>query len=159
MGVYFGNSDYYAAHSDDPVLTKALHRLQRRVMTHVLPHWIVQRTLGGPSRIMVDGDHDLARRWSWRIFCGPIPEGHRVYVTCGMPDCVFPYHLVAYRAEKPARRVRRTHRPRAKLGWDEVDAIRLDTERSIAQMAEDYQVHPSTIRAILAGRTWREDVA
>lgn len=37
--------------------------------------------------------NDGAHRCSWRIFCGPIPEGKHVLHKCNNPACVCPRHL------------------------------------------------------------------
>lgn len=106
-----------------------------------------------PARFMVDGETDLARRWSWRIHNGPIPEGHRIYMSCCTYDCVNPLHMYAYKAGEE-NRPRRIVRPNAKLTWEIVEKMRKIENPDVSLLSYLHDVHPSTIRAILQGKTW-----
>lgn len=105
------------------------------------------------SRFMVNKDYDLTRRWSWRIYNGPIPEGHRIFVACGNRHCVNPRHLVARKADPKPKRPRRIVRPNAKLTWADVEQIRASNE-SNAELARRFGVHLTTIGDIRLNKTW-----
>ncbi|MDP9870450.1 MULTISPECIES: hypothetical protein [Streptosporangium] len=143
----------------DPLLSKArnrlMHLVNRRTPTGC---WLVKPTGASRAygRLMVNRDYDLAHRWSYRIYFGPIPAGHRVFRTCRTDNCVAPEHLYARKAE-PRTRVafdrRRTNRPRAKLTWESVALIRASTNTDTA-LAEEYGVHRVTIRDVRSFKSW-----
>ncbi|GAA2322140.1 hypothetical protein GCM10010149_89100 [Nonomuraea roseoviolacea subsp. roseoviolacea] len=157
MSKILGHTEYYETAMKDDHLVRAHKKLLAQVVkVSDTGCCLVKPTgaSGAPARFMVEGDHDLSRRWAWRIYCGPIPAGHRIYTTCGESECVAPAHLMAYRHEPPPRAPRRVVRPRAKLTWSIVQEMRALNEPSVSELAYLHDVHPSTIRAILSGKTW-----
>lgn len=111
----------------------------------------------------------LAHRVSWEIHFGEIPEGLCVLHRCDNPPCTNPSHLwlgsVADnqadmrekgRAVYPPRHSGETH-PTAKLTQAQVDQIRaryVPRVYTYAKLAQDFGVHPGTIKRILANDTW-----
>lgn len=55
--------------------------------------WTRGKTGAGYGLIYVDGRNQLAHRWAYEHFHGPIPEGLYVDHECGNPACVNPGHL------------------------------------------------------------------
>lgn len=152
MGRIYGRGDYVI---EDDHLARAHQKLMMLILeTTDTDCWIVPPIgQGAPARFMLDGKTDLCRRWSWRVFNGPIPEGHRVYMKCGSEHCVNPLHMYAYKRTRQ-KRERKIVRPKAKLNWEIVEHMRSLEDPDIAMLAFEYQVHPSTIRAILQRKTW-----
>lgn len=157
MSIVLGNSDYLNTALIDEHLRTAVKKLAKQI-TEVRNDTNCQIVPPvGPTKVaprfMVNGDYDLSRRWSWRLNHGPIPAGHRIYVSCGERYCISPEHLFAYRAERKPKGERKIVRPLAKLTWLQVDEIRASTE-DLNTLASRYSVHPTTIRSIRDGKTW-----
>ena len=105
MSIIHGTGTYLETSMQDDHLVKAAAKLAKQIVVVneqgcclVCPMKNDQA-----ARFMVAGDYDLSRRWSWRIYNGPIPDGHRIYVSCYEPNCVEPTHLYAYKAERSVR--------------------------------------------------------
>lgn len=109
----------------------------------------------------------LAHRVSWELRFGPTPPGVLVLHTCDNPPCVKPGHL--YLGDDQANANDRVERGRARNGRScgenagtakltvaAVEAIRVRASdgASISQLARDYGVARSTIRAAVNGKTW-----
>ena len=124
------------------------------------------------------GKRGHAHRFSYAMFCGPIPEKMFVCHRCDNPACVHPAHLCVGTAldnncdmiakgrhlSEKRRALTDRHRgygnPNAKLTDDDVRAIRsLATEgEKVAVIANRYGVHPGTVYGILR-RKYRGEVA
>ncbi|MGW0060338.1 HNH endonuclease [Streptosporangium sandarakinum] len=154
-----------------PHLQNALKRMEKRTyLPKVEGHrdweacWRIDGTRSFRyGQLMVDRDYDLAHRWSWRIFVGPIPLGRQVRHTCGVDRCWNPLHLylsagprVADPAVRAAARAVTTAkaRERSPLDWDKVAVIR-SGEDSLSVLADRFGVSTSTVWKIRKGLTWR----
>lgn len=56
--------------------------------------WEAAKDDDGYGKFKGDGKIVLAHRWSYVRAYGPIPAGHELHHTCGVPACVNPEHLV-----------------------------------------------------------------
>ena len=120
--------------------------------------------------LKVDGRVRLAHRLSYEIANGPMPDGVLVCHSCDVPLCVNPAHLFAgsYRdnAVDALQKGRMTpvqtrHQAgvenlNARLTEDVVRAIRADRAggMNLVPLAAKYGVGYSTVRDVVAGRTW-----
>jgi hypothetical protein len=117
---------------------------------------------------VVDGQkRDFSsHRMAWEQFFGPIPSGMCVCHWCDNRLCVNPKHLwLGTYADNNVDRVvkgrsadTRAHRShRAKLTWEQVDAIRAEAGgvyAGFAKLAEKYGVSVTCIRDIVHGWSW-----
>lgn len=101
-----------------------------------------------------------AHRLSYEIYKGAIPQGMVVCHKCDNPGCVNPDHLFIGTSKDNAQDALRKGRnytgdknSRARLSWEEVDAIRAST-KPYSILAEKYQVSVSTIKDVRRRRTW-----
>lgn len=102
--------------------------------------------------------HRLALLW----FGTEAPEELEVLHSCDNPKCVNPAHLsLGTRADNQAdavakgRTARGGRSGRSKLTESEVEAIRLDRDTPLSQLAVRYGVHKSTISYVKRGRSWK----
>lgn len=111
-------------------------------------------------------------RWAYENFIGPIVEipgidsrGTCVLHSCDVRSCVNPDHLRlgTHRDNIDDKYARRRHGGpygedvnTAKLTADDVRRIRsLNGEVSVSDLAKEYDVHKTTIYALLNGVTWK----
>ncbi|MEV4454379.1 HNH endonuclease [Microbispora sp. NPDC049633] len=164
------------SHDETPEhLGKALHRLRRRTNAPLIVNadgetvfdpnvcWLYGSvTSFRYGQLMVDGDYDLAHRWAWRIYVGPIPKGRQVRHSCGEDRCWNPAHLTRSKGPKqrdPAVRaaavvrITKAARDRSPLTWEAVDAIRASTA-TLAELSAEHGVSTSTIWKIRHNITW-----
>lgn len=95
-----------------------------------------------------DGSQELAHRYYYIEFKGPIPLGCLIDHVCRQPACVNPEHLEAV---IPAENVRRGDA--TPLTHEQVAEIRASKELQRV-VASIYGVNQSTISRIRNGRTW-----
>lgn len=107
---------------------------------------------------------NTAHRTSYLVFKGELPFGMEVAHNCHNPKCCNPNHLVAATHQEnirmsvdDGRTLRGTEKVQSKLTDAEVRTIkqgRLLAILSIEKVADLFNVHATTIRSVLAGRTW-----
>lgn len=99
---------------------------------------------------------DFAHRVSFRLHKGEIPSGQDVCHSCDTPLCVNPDHLFLGSRKVNMRDCASKGRVSAKLSRPQVLAIRaaLKSGRLQKDLAEEYGVHPASIKSIKSGRTW-----
>jgi hypothetical protein len=92
----------------------------------------------------------------------PVPDGLIVRHICDDPLCCEPNHLeLGTHADNVQDRVQRnrsasgTRNGRSKLTIEGVQVIRRRSHEPVGVLAREFGVDPRTIRAILAGETWR----
>lgn len=106
-----------------------------------------------------------AHRVAYILAHGSVPNSEVVRHTCDNPPCCNPKHLIpgtqldntADRKERMrCDHVRGERHPRAKLTQAQVDEIRrrLDAGESQEALAEEFDVHPTTISNIGNDKTW-----
>jgi len=113
------------------------------------------------------GKEHGAHRVAWMLFRGAIGPGMVVCHKCDVRACVNPEHLFLGTAAENARDMTAKGRsPRgerhgsARLTAEQVHRIKamLATDRMyMSEIAREFGVSPTTIRAIKEGKTWRED--
>lgn len=115
----------------------------------------------------VDGAHLKAHRESYRLHCGPIPDGAHVLHKCDIPSCINPDHL--YLGD-PAQNGRdKVERGRAKSApqpgvrnpmhrLTEADVIdiraRYEANESQRSIGEDYGMSQASISKIVRRERW-----
>ncbi len=144
----------------DLQIVVAKQRLLGRINIQPDGCWLITSGLTrlGYARMMVNYEFDLAHRWSYRVFKGPIPDDLNVLHSCDRPNCVNPEHLSAgTQSENICQAVTRgryvKNRGGAKLSWKIADDIRGSAERT-GILAKRYGVCTHTIADIRSKRTW-----
>lgn len=102
-----------------------------------------------------------ARRVSWELHYGPVPDGKEVLLTCDDPSCVCPDHLILGTAFDRVRlAVERGHTTRGrgkKLSEDVVRAIRTRYAAggtTQQQLSQEYGVNQATVSEIIRHLIW-----
>ncbi|HOW49037.1 MAG TPA: hypothetical protein PLB26_15445 [Rubrivivax sp.] len=134
--------------------------------------WNLGTTKQGYPCARIDGEVVNVRRYLWELKAGRnIGEGQVIRSTCGNTRCL--KHLVARsrgRITAEAYASGRRDRPReylhrvssfvsrglAKLDFDKARQIRERSEEGEAALAAEFGVHKTTIRDVLAGKSWVE---
>lgn len=93
----------------------------------------------------------------WEAIHGPILSGRFVLHTCDNPPCVNPAHLYLGSQADNARDRSVRARARAKLTASQVKLIReaYGTGWGITALAQDFDVSPATIHAIVNRTAWK----
>ena len=112
------------------------------------------------------GRRHAAHRAAWMLFRGEIGPGMVVCHKCDVRACVNPDHLFLGTAADNAQDMvtkGRTHRGErhhtSRLTAAQVIRIKTmlaDDRMYMSDIAREFGVSPSTIRAIKAGKTWRD---
>lgn len=117
------------------------------------------RSIEGYGRLMVNGERWQAHRYALYITTGARPILHVLH-SCDNPQCVNPKHLrEGTNAENMQDRSSRGRQVTgekvntAKLTTNQVLAIR-QSSLSVGELANQFDVTPSTIRVIRNRRTW-----
>jgi Autographiviridae endonuclease len=142
---------------------------QERILLSSIPEpnsgcwlWLSWVNAKGYAQLRYKGRCHRANRLSFSAFVGSIPDGLHVLHRCDNPACVNPEHLflgtnienVRDREAKGrgARFIGSQH-PRAKLTEEDVLTIR-HAQLHPSDMAEQYNVSVSTIKAVKSRRNW-----
>lgn len=137
--------------------------------------WMGAHGLHGHGQIYIGSVTNLtsAHRISWLLHHGPIPDGLSVLHRCDNPPCVNPEHLflgtqkdnMQDAIEKGRFKFLAPRRGpsnnKAKLTWTQVADIRSAYIGGVtlSQLSRDYSMARATLRRIVRGDGWRENVA
>ena len=98
---------------------------------------------------------EYAHRVSWRIHCGPIPDGVSVLHRCDVRRCVNPDHLfLGDHIDNMVDMARKKRAGGQKLTIENVEAIRASAESGVVLGAR-YGVSRSLISKIRLRRWWK----
>jgi DNA-binding XRE family transcriptional regulator len=113
-----------------------------------------------------EGKEQGAHRVAWKLFRGRVAPGLAVCHKCDVRACVNPAHLFLGTPAENARDMRAKGRDRrgekhgsAKLTRAQVHRIKemlAEDRMYMSEIAREFGVSQTTIRAIKTGRTWRE---
>lgn len=128
--------------------------------------WQGAKTLAGYGKMYANQKCDDTHRISYRLFCGPIPDGVYVCHRCDNPPCVNPNHLfLGTPTENQAdmRMKRRARNPKGSEAWKakicEADVVRIRQQfadgRPRKQIAREFGLSETTISHIARGKIWK----
>lgn len=131
--------------------------------------WTRGKDLDGYGRTFYQKKQWIASRLSFYLAFGEIPTGKQILHRCDTPACVNPNHLFSGTPAEnvkdcivKGRRivVRGSRRAFAKLSEQDVVEIRKDylgrsRDRNMYFFARKYNVSPTTIHAVIQGRSWK----
>jgi hypothetical protein len=118
---------------------------------------------GGISMPALKSKKRGAHQVSYEAYNGPIPKGLVVRHTCDNPLCINPDHLIlGTQSQNVADREARGRRKdingeqigTARLTAEQVLEIRA-SDKSLTQLARQYNVHKTTISLIRSGKSWK----
>ncbi|HET9285413.1 MAG TPA: HNH endonuclease [Candidatus Angelobacter sp.] len=122
--------------------------------------------LDGYGATRFEGREQGAHRAAWKLFRGKIPQGMMVCHKCDVRACVNPAHLFLGTAAENARDMSVKGRNRrgekhgsAKLTRVQVRQIKAmlaEDRMYMSEIAREFGVSETTIRAIKTGKTWKE---
>ena len=156
-----------------PVLTRFWLKVDKSAPAPSSPHvdspcwtWTAGLTTSGYGGFRMEGAGGAAHRASWVIHNGPIPKGMHVLHRCDVRHCVRPSHLfigtnadnmadMMAKGRKSGDHVRGARNHSAKLNPSKVRWVRLQRDRSAADVAAVLGVSPGAIRFVRSGHTWK----
>jgi hypothetical protein len=114
--------------------------------------WLGPRNAAGYGKKTFRGQDTMAHRWIWRQLFGPIPEGLVIDHMCQNPGCVNPHHLRACTQAENVRAGLTTILTSRDVA--EIRRLRAN-DWTAAQIAAKFCVDVSTVKSIIAGKSWR----
>jgi len=130
--------------------------------------WQGMVTPDGYGVAFIARKRQAAHRAAWMLFCNPIPVGMAVCHKCDVRACVNPEHLFLGTAAENVRDMAEKGRcPRgerhgsARLTAVQVSRIKTmlaEDRMYMSEIAREFGVSPTTIRAIKLGKTWKESL-
>ena len=113
----------------------------------------------GYGSIRVQRKTQLAHRIAYLLFVGTVPLEMDVLHKCDTPSCVRPDHLFLGTAKDNSRDMIQKGRSVGKFSVEQIQAIRSRYAKTRSWnewtgIAQEYKVHPVTIRRILLKKTW-----
>jgi hypothetical protein len=106
---------------------------------------------------LADGKQELAHRYAYALWVGPIPDGLEVLHRCDVKLCCNPHHLFLGSQKDNVHDCRLKGRHEHKLKADDVlEMRRLRHEEGVpfTVLAERYGVTPGACRHAVTGLTW-----
>lgn len=129
--------------------------------------WRRAKTPSTYGYIRHEGRGERAHRLSYRVFCGPIPDGMFVCHHCDTPACINPQHLFIGSAGDNNRDMMR--KGRAKIVRGEASGKSILTEASATEilrrhaagerspeLAKAFDVSLTTVQDLIRGNTWAD---
>ncbi len=106
--------------------------------------------------VIADGSKTLAaHRVSFELHHRQLPPRSLIMHSCDTPACVNPAHLSIGTKRSNAADMTRKGRRSSKLNRTKALEIRARHEEGVATLAVEFGVSESTIRSVLAGKSWR----
>lgn len=106
--------------------------------------------------VIADGGKTLgAHRVSYELHHRQLPPRALIMHSCDTPSCVNPAHLSIGTKRSNAADMTRKGRRAAKLTREQALRIRARASEPAAVLAAEFGVSASTVRSIIAGRSWR----
>jgi hypothetical protein len=133
--------------------------------------WMAGKNKDGYGKFAVDHRKTIAsNRMAWELVNGPITDGLCVLHKCDNPPCCNPGHLflgtnydniVDMVTKGRSWSIDGENNYKHKLTWSDVIAIRDPKNRiyTTRQLANQYNVHKSTIQRVLNGERWKPPAA
>ena len=125
--------------------------------------WTGRKNYKGYGDMKIQNNHILAHRYSYEINIDTIPKSTCVLHHCDNPACVNPSHLFLgsiqdnnMDRDEKGRKALGEKNGRSKLTLDQVKKIKhfIFIGKSDSELARQFRVWHTTIRAIRIGTTW-----
>lgn len=137
--------------------------LRARLLAKVRRHasgcwlWTGAKTRDGYGLIDDGGRTRQAHRVSFELFKRPLPPSALIMHSCDTPSCVNPDHLSPGTKASNSADMTRKGRRSTRLTSEQVLEIRgLARSESAEALADQFGVTATTIRSIIARRSWKD---